>query len=129
MYEAGARGRGRQDAAVRAAAEFADDGPRAGPRPRARDPRDDLVSDLVAAQDGDARLTEDEVVASAVLLLNAGHEASVNVFGNGLVALLRAGRRPTPGAGAGLRGGDAALRLRAPAVRADRDRAGRRSAT
>ena len=32
----------------------------------------------------------DEVVASAVLLLNAGHEASVNVFGNGLVALLDA---------------------------------------
>jgi unspecific monooxygenase len=35
-------------------------------------------------------------VASAVLLLNAGHEASVNVFGNGLVALLRSGTRPTP---------------------------------
>ena len=50
----------------------------------------------MAAQDGDARLTEDEVVASAVLLLNAGHEASVNVFGNGLVALLRSGRRPAP---------------------------------
>ena len=31
---------------------------------------------------------DDEVVASAVLLLNAGHEASVNVFGNGLVGLL-----------------------------------------
>ncbi len=43
-----------------------------------------------------ARLTEDEVVASAVLLLNAGHEASVNVFGNGLVAMLRSGARPTP---------------------------------
>ena len=65
---------------------------------RREHPRDDLVTDLVAAQDGDARLTEDEVVASAVLLLNAGHEASVNVFGNGLVALLRtraAGRRPS----------------------------------
>ena len=31
-----------------------------------------------------------------MLLLNAGHEASVNVFGNGLVAMLRAGVRPTP---------------------------------
>ena len=52
----------------------------------------------MAAQHQGARLTEDEVVASAVLLLNAGHEASVNVFGNGLVALLRHGRparRPT----------------------------------
>ena len=51
---------------------------------RAR-PADDLVSDLAATD-----LSDDEVVASVVLLLNAGHEASVNVFGNGLVALLRA---------------------------------------
>jgi unspecific monooxygenase len=85
-----------QDDAVRAADEFAE-AIRELARRRAGDPRDDLVSDLVAAQDGDARLTEDEVVASAVLLLNAGHEASVNVFGNGLVAMLRSGRRPTPG--------------------------------
>jgi unspecific monooxygenase len=52
-------------------------------------PADDLVSDLVATD-----LSPDEVVASAVLLLNAGHEASVNVFGNGLVALLERGLRP-----------------------------------
>lgn len=51
---------------------------------RRRRPADDLVSDLVATE-----LSADEVVASAVLLLNAGHEASVNVLGNGLVALLR----------------------------------------
>ena len=58
---------------------------------RRREPRDDLVSDLV----GDRAVTDDEVVASAVLLLNAGHEASVNVFGNGLAAMLRArARRP-----------------------------------
>jgi cytochrome P450 len=69
---------------------------RALARERAERPAADLVTDLVAAQDGEARLTEDEVVASAVLLLNAGHEASVNVFGNGLVALLRSGRVPTP---------------------------------
>ena len=84
-----------EDAAVLAAAEFAGV-IRELARERAADPRGDLVSDLVAAQDGDARLTEDEVVASAVLLLNAGHEASVNVFGNGLVAMLRAGVRPRP---------------------------------
>ena len=48
----------------------------------------------MAARDGRARLTEDEVVASAVLLLNAGHEASVNVFGNGLVAMLQRGLHP-----------------------------------
>jgi cytochrome P450 len=79
--------------AVRAAAEFAEV-IRTLARDRARHPQPDLVSDLVAAQEGDARLSEDEVVASAVLLLNAGHEASVNVFGNGLVALLRCGRKP-----------------------------------
>jgi unspecific monooxygenase len=61
---------------------------------RAVAPRDDLISDLVAARDGAARLTEDEVVASAVLLLNAGHEASVNVFGNGLVSMLQRGLAP-----------------------------------
>jgi unspecific monooxygenase len=82
-------------AAVRAAAEFAEV-IRALARERAERPAADLVTDLVAAQDGEARLTEDEVVASAVLLLNAGHEASVNVFGNGLVALLRSGRVPMP---------------------------------
>ena len=52
-------------------------------------PRDDLISDLAATD-----LTDDEVVAAVVLLLNAGHEASVNVFGNGLVALLPRGLRP-----------------------------------
>ena len=52
-------------------------------------PREDLVSDLAATD-----LSEDEVVAAVVLLLNAGHEASVNVFGNGLVAMLSRGLRP-----------------------------------
>jgi cytochrome P450 len=56
---------------------------------RRSQPADDLVSDLVATD-----LSPDEVVASAVLLLNAGHEASVNVFGNGLVGLLERELRP-----------------------------------
>ncbi len=60
---------------------------------RRRRPADDLVSDLVATS-----LSPEEVVASVVLLLNAGHEASVNVFGNGLVALLRARRWPVAAA-------------------------------
>ena len=55
---------------------------------RRRSPREDLVSHLVAAEDDGERLTADELVASAILLLNAGHEASVNAFGNGTVALL-----------------------------------------
>jgi cytochrome P450 len=84
-----------QDAAVHAAEEFAGV-VREIARDRAAQPRDDLISDLVAARDGAARLSEAEVVASAVLLLNAGHEASVNVFGNGLVAMLRRQVRPEP---------------------------------
>ncbi|EWC62854.1 putative cytochrome P450 hydroxylase [Actinokineospora spheciospongiae] len=51
-------------------------------------PGDDLVSDLVAVRDGTDRLSEDELVATAVLLLMAGHEATVNVVGNGVHALL-----------------------------------------
>ena len=86
-----------QEAAVQAASDFAET-VRDLARVRAAEPRDDLVSDLVAAREGDARLSEDEVVASAVLLLNAGHEASVNVFGNGLVAMLERGLQPDPDA-------------------------------
>ena len=60
-------------------------------RDRARRPTDDLVSDLVAVREAGDRLSEAELVATVVLLLNAGHEASVNGFGNGLVSWLTAG--------------------------------------
>jgi cytochrome P450 len=55
---------------------------------RARSPGDDLVSDLVSVRDGSDRLSDDELVGTAVLLLMAGHEATVNVIGNGVYALL-----------------------------------------
>ncbi len=55
---------------------------------RRRNPGEDLVTDLIAARDEGQQLSDDELVATIVLLLNAGHEASVNTFGNGLVALL-----------------------------------------
>jgi cytochrome P450 len=49
---------------------------------------DDLISSLVAETDSDGgRLSEDELVTTCTLLLNAGHEASVNVVGNGVLAL------------------------------------------
>jgi cytochrome P450 len=51
-------------------------------------PGDDLISDLVSVRDGTDRLDADELVGTAVLLLMAGHEASVNVVGNGVLALL-----------------------------------------
>ena len=58
---------------------------------RVAHPGTDLLSDLVAARDGTDRLSPRELIATAVLLLNAGHEASVNGFGNGLASLLAAG--------------------------------------
>jgi cytochrome P450 len=51
----------------------------------------DLLTDLAHARDGGDRLSTRELVATAVLLLNAGHEASVNGFGNGLHSLLESG--------------------------------------
>ncbi len=56
---------------------------------RRRQPRDDLLSDLVAAVDEDERLTEDELVATSINLLFAGHETTTNLIGNGTLALLR----------------------------------------
>jgi cytochrome P450 len=56
---------------------------------RRRHPGPDLVSSLIAETDGEGgRLTEDELVTTCTLLLNAGHEATVNVVGNGVSALL-----------------------------------------
>jgi cytochrome P450 len=75
-------------AALTACREFADYLRDLAGRRRA-EPRDDLVSALVAVRDGTDRLSADELVASAILLLNAGHEASVNALGGGMVALLR----------------------------------------
>jgi unspecific monooxygenase len=78
------------DAAVAAATDFAGLVRELVAARRAH-PQDDLITDLAATD-----LSDDEVVAAVVLLLNAGHEASVNVFGNGLVAMLRRGLRPGP---------------------------------
>jgi len=55
---------------------------------RAR-PADDLLSDLLAVQDGGDRISPAEVISLAMLLLVAGHETTVNLIGNGTLALLR----------------------------------------
>jgi len=52
-------------------------------------PQADLLSELVALEDGGDRLSEDELVASCILLLFAGHETTTNHLANGLLALLR----------------------------------------
>ena len=54
---------------------------------RRADPRDDMVSGLVQARVDGERLSDDEIVSTVVVLLNAGHEATVNTIGNGFRAL------------------------------------------
>jgi cytochrome P450 len=55
---------------------------------RKSNPGSDLISELAQVEDAGERLSTNELIATCVLLLNAGHEASVNGFGNGIVALL-----------------------------------------
>ncbi len=82
MYEPDP-GRVRRAEAERAAAEFAE-ALRGLAAHRRAHPGDDLITDLVEAD-----LDADELVGTAALLLMAGHEATVNVIGNGVLALLR----------------------------------------
>ncbi|WP_448626006.1 cytochrome P450 [Geodermatophilus sp. URMC 64] len=87
MYEYG-RTTAVEDAAEQAAAEFVEY-LRALAADRRKHLGDDLISHLVSVRDSDGdRLSEDELVTTCILLLNAGHEATVNVSGNGLLALL-----------------------------------------
>ncbi len=75
-------------AAERAAGEFIDyvDALIAARRSQ---PRDDLISQLIGIADQGDRLTQDEIVGTVIVLLNAGHEATVNTLGNGMRAMLR----------------------------------------
>ena len=72
---------------------------------RAR-PRDDLLSELIRAEDEGQRLSEAELIATCVLLLVAGHETTVGLISNAILALLRhpeqlAALRADPGLAAG----------------------------
>ncbi len=55
---------------------------------RRRDPRDDLVTALIKAEEAGDKLSEDELLAMVFLLLIAGHETTVNLIGNGTLALI-----------------------------------------
>jgi cytochrome P450 len=55
---------------------------------RRRNPQGDLLSELVRAESEGQRLSEDELVTTAILILNAGHEATVHSIGNGVKTLL-----------------------------------------
>ncbi|MBB5155735.1 cytochrome P450 family protein [Saccharopolyspora phatthalungensis] len=54
-----------------------------------REPADDLITALIEARDDEDRLSEQELIATVFLLLVAGHETTVNLIGNGVLALLR----------------------------------------
>ena len=61
---------------------------------RRKAPRGDLLTHMLTAEINGEKLTEDEVVSTAILLLNAGHEATVHTTGNGVKAILESGYDP-----------------------------------
>ena len=63
---------------------------------RRGDPRDDLITRLIEAEEAGEKLSPDELVTTAILLLNAGHEATVHGIGNSVKTLLENGG-PPPG--------------------------------
>ena len=86
MYQA-SRTRAIENAAVTAAQEFADF-MRGYVKTRRSRPADDLITHLIAAEEDGEKLSTDELITTCILLLNAGHEATVHTLGNGIKALL-----------------------------------------
>ncbi len=60
-------------------------------RERRNSPADDLISTLIAATQTGERMSEDELISTCILILNAGHEATVHAIGNGVKAMLEQG--------------------------------------
>lgn len=89
MYQASRTAQTEQDAAA-ASQEFTDFLNSYIDR-RRTDSRDDLITRLIAAEEDGEKLTRDELVATCVLLLNAGHEATVHSLGNGVKTALELG--------------------------------------
>jgi cytochrome P450 len=56
---------------------------------RRKNPQDDLISSLIAAETAEGKINEKELIATCILLLVAGHETTVNLIGNGTLALLQ----------------------------------------
>ena len=86
MYQA-RRDAAIEEAAVRATIAFSDF-MRTYIAERRKAPREDLLSELIRAEEQGAKLSEDELVTTAILLLNAGHEATVHAIGNAIKCLL-----------------------------------------
>ena len=92
---------------------------------RRRAPGTDLLSELLAAEAEGSRLSEDELITTAILLLNAGHEATVHAIANGVKALLENGLTPAaPGTVEEVLRYDAPLHLFTRYVLEDMDYAG-----
>ncbi len=99
MYMAG-RTRQAEDHAVAAAEAFVAFLRSYIDQRRAR-PADDLITQLISAEMEGERLSTDELISTCILLLNAGHEATVHTIGNGVKLLLQTGSPAlalTPGA-------------------------------
>lgn len=62
---------------------------------RRKKPADDLITELIAAEEDGTRLSTDEMITTCILLLNAGHEATVHTMGNGVKTLLEHGANPS----------------------------------
>ncbi len=92
MYQAG-RTRAAEDRAVAATEAFVAF-MRQHVEQRRNDPRDDLITHLIAAEQAGEKLTTDELITTCILLLNAGHEATVHSIGNGVKALLETATPP-----------------------------------
>ncbi|MER8366704.1 cytochrome P450 [Mesorhizobium sp. M0306] len=92
MYMHG-RTRETEETANRAARDFSDF-LRGYVAERRKRPGEDLLSLLIAAQEDGQKLSEDELVSSAILLLNAGHEATVHQTGNAVRSILAQGGDP-----------------------------------
>ena len=56
------------------------------------DPEDDLISHLIAAEEEGDKLSKDELISTCILLLNAGHEATVHTLGNGIKTIIEYGK-------------------------------------
>jgi unspecific monooxygenase len=61
---------------------------------RRKSPREDLLTHMIVTEQGGERLNEEEIVSTAILLLNAGHEATVHTTGNGIKTILESGLDP-----------------------------------
>ena len=81
------RTRADEDTAVQASRDFSDF-LRSYVETRRETPADDLITHLIAAEEGGEKLSTDELITTCILLLNAGHEATVHTMGNGIAALL-----------------------------------------